>query len=428
MIISSTKKRSTKWEVLERDVKALILMREKRQGEVADILGVDQGLLSKSLAETKKVLPKLVEIVDLVKKENLMGQLSNSGEKVRKRQNEMAKKGLWPGPAPFGCRMEHGKPVPAERFEDLVKIFEKFSNRESQTKLAREYGLRPTYLRDILKDTRYVSKFEWLGEKYKGDWSPLIKPELFEKVQKMLPPKRGPLGFGYEWWDGKRVINPEQNRVIDQVCKKYLELKSAYKVADSLKLKYSLVKEIIYDERRTGFIEKDGVLIAGGWPQMIDRKTFEEMRKLRKSSRQRTQESRRKEKQNKFLEIKKCLPAYTAEIQTKTGLKPSYIGYLIWQGIKSGEFKRRSDDLIQFSWLPFPKDKPFLSGRAETRKRMMKMKEILDKEWKTRTELSKEIGVSKMIICKYIKRMHDDLEEKDGKFHLRPRNLSLASC
>jgi site-specific DNA recombinase len=129
----------------------------------------------------------------------------NLSEETKKGQRQKALEGIWPSNAPLGyinVLLPSGKrgiaPDP-ERAELVRLCFERYAtgncSLKELAKWARSAGFtfrgsgRPitkATMHDILQNRIYMGDFDWDGERYTGTHSPLVSPELWDKVQSVL--------------------------------------------------------------------------------------------------------------------------------------------------------------------------------------------------------------------------------------------------
>ena len=120
--------------------------------------------------------------------------VENLKEEVKKGMREKAEQGLYPGRAPFGYRnnpLTRAVDVDERRAPTLRRIFElyatgNYSLTDLRKAVLEETGVRinRSYLEAILKSPFYIGRFLWRGVEYKGKHTPLISPELFQRVQR----------------------------------------------------------------------------------------------------------------------------------------------------------------------------------------------------------------------------------------------------
>lgn len=135
--------------------------------------------------------------------------LDNLSEEVKKGQKEKISEGWLPTKPPYGYKTigEQGHKIHVVNEEVkpiLKKMFEMYgTGTYSILKLSKEMhalGMRgdsgklvpKSRIHRLLHDPFYVGNFMWKGELYKGKQEPIIDPDLFEKVQKILQSKNTP--------------------------------------------------------------------------------------------------------------------------------------------------------------------------------------------------------------------------------------------
>lgn len=141
--------------------------------------------------------------------ENIIASISewysaNLGEEIKKSNLAKLKKGEWPTKPPIGyksVKRENGrvKHVPDVKTSPLVRqCFEHFStgnySLRTLSELMADRGLKTRYgkiyspeaMKNLLTKRFYIGRLEWKGEEYKGVHKPIIKKELFYRVQKIL--------------------------------------------------------------------------------------------------------------------------------------------------------------------------------------------------------------------------------------------------
>jgi site-specific DNA recombinase len=119
--------------------------------------------------------------------------VENLKEEVRKGMREKAEQGLYPGRAPFGYRNNPATraiDVDVARAPVVKRIFEFYATGDYSLKslkatIFEQTGIRinRAYLETMLKNPFYIGRFIWRGVEYKGTHTPLVSPELFQRVQ-----------------------------------------------------------------------------------------------------------------------------------------------------------------------------------------------------------------------------------------------------
>jgi DNA invertase Pin-like site-specific DNA recombinase len=128
--------------------------------------------------------------------------VENLKEEVKKGMREKAEEGIYPGRAPFGYRnnqLTRSVDVDETRAPIIKRIFELYATgRYSLTTLRgtifEESGVRinRAYLAKILKSPFYIGQFVWRGVTYDGKQSPLVSPDLFQRVQDAVAGRNKP--------------------------------------------------------------------------------------------------------------------------------------------------------------------------------------------------------------------------------------------
>lgn len=141
--------------------------------------------------------------------ENIIASISewysaNLGEEIKKSNLSKLKKGEWPHQAPLGYKSVKGeekrvKHVPDEKTAPLVRqAYELFSTGNHSLKTLSEemaerglktrYGriLSPENMKKLLTRRFYIGKLVWNGKEHQGKHEPIIRPELFYRVQEVL--------------------------------------------------------------------------------------------------------------------------------------------------------------------------------------------------------------------------------------------------
>lgn len=420
MIISSTKKkRFTKWEVLEKDVKALQLMAQgKSQKEAADTLGVDAGLLSRSLSRTRKELPKLFEIVDLVRTEKLLesGEKRVLHDKWIQGRKQAAERGIYQGPPFRGYRFKNGIPIETEELKSVEGVLRGFLKGSEIEEIMKTYDLPRVAVLKILVGIEYTGFFIFLGRRYRGRWKPLITPEEFQQIQSRLksirPPKRaGSLRFGYTWKDRRKILTPQGREAYNKIARMYLEeKKSPRDIGNAVSLGRSTISRILRDRRLTGKIEVDGKVVDSGFEPAFGENTWKEIEKRR--NRPHAWIEKRKERTKEIgREIMSCVPGYRWEIldcvHVKTGI--SKIGALdrFVRHLKDSKMlKERPDGLLQKSWEPFPDKVVATRCRSGwmTREKILRL--LIDKDLTT-AELAEKLSFTQARVLQQLNEMRE---------------------
>jgi DNA invertase Pin-like site-specific DNA recombinase len=141
--------------------------------------------------------------------ENIIASISewysaNLGEEIKKGNLAKLKKGEWPTKPPLGyksVKSENGriKHIPDSKTTSFVKqCFELFStgnySLRTLSEIMADRGLKTRYgkiyspeaMKNLLTRRFYIGRLEWKGEEYKGTHKPVVKKDLFYRVQEIL--------------------------------------------------------------------------------------------------------------------------------------------------------------------------------------------------------------------------------------------------
>lgn len=427
MLSSCDCMRRMKPETVERTIKALRMMKKgARLERAASELDVEKGNLSRDIKQLERevhfwgsIINGPVRTEGVLEKEDSRGLRERFGQLKIKRAEE----GLWPGGVPpFGCIMKNGllKEKPGE-IEILRQIFSMFLEGCSKAEIARRFELALTKVYTILRDRRYIGEFTYFSKTYKGAWSPIIDPCMFEEVQSRLPAKSIRLIFGYEWYNKQIRINEKKKKVIDRVVDRFLKEKNIRKIAISEGLPWWIVANVVRNERRTGKVTKDGKLVSSGCPETVSREKWVEMQRINPTG----ADFMKDKKDRNRIEIRKCIPGFRWQISEKTGLCSHTIRKNIQYMKEKGELKERDDGLLQSSWLPYPENIPMTRKTAGARQKVEKIRQLLSEGWWTMRELAEKIGCSYHTIRFHVQELRPEIERKrtkEGfKLHLKGR-------
>jgi site-specific DNA recombinase len=136
----------------------------------------------------------------------------NLREEVKKGMTEKAKQGIFPSMAPIGyinTVVGHRKVIaPDPQMAPLVRqVFEAYARKEvsieGAAKLAKNLGLKTraghSYARSsisrMLENPVYMGIVRWSGEDYPGIHEPIVSPELFHEVQRVMHGRTTRSGF-----------------------------------------------------------------------------------------------------------------------------------------------------------------------------------------------------------------------------------------
>jgi transposase len=388
---------------------------------------IDPGNLSRDVREFKEMYPKVAKIVDSIRASGLILR-TEWGAKLKKRRSQMADSGLYPGRAHlFGAILKDGLFLPKpEENKELLELLKYYSEGKGPTWLSKKFKIPKTTIQRIVRDIRYDNRFIFGGKEYVGSWPRLVPKELWDKVQSRHSPKSGTRYFGYEWWNGKPREIHEEATICNRVVQKYLKGKSQPKIASEEGISKSLVYKTLTDERRTGWILKDGELVSSGYPAIINRHDFETVQKILKS-RERW-ESFKKEREEKAKRIRakilSLVPDYRLSIRKKIPERTrGQIYHVIRQMKDQKVLYDREDGLLQFYGLPFP-DVPL---HAPILKQAM-IEHLKDGKWRTRKQIFNEIGMNRHTINSYIRILKalGKVEERDHQLRLKVANPDFS--
>lgn len=358
------KKRSTKWEVVERGLRILLLEKQgKTHKEISEIEGIDEAQVTREISESKSHLPNFVEIFDSAKNEGLLKPFQiGDEEKKRLRTIERRKQTMlnrierdldfFPSMPHFGFRKNRDRKVfpDPEEIKKLDGVLLDFLNEDKRLgQLAKTYSVSKNAVQTILRDPFNKGEFTYLGTTYTGRKWARISPQQYNMIQRKLPPReRGSwtLNYGYRWLDEDKVVFEPERKKILEVVYYLLENKGFKEIAGLTGLSKGLIREIKTNPNYTGL---------NGYPQIIDKGTFQKLQQMKPPA---GPEIERKKGQQIRKKIKQALPAYCSELCEKLNL-PYYV---VWQHVqklkhaKEPTIKERSDGLLQLEWLPFPEN------------------------------------------------------------------------
>jgi DNA invertase Pin-like site-specific DNA recombinase len=360
------RKRSTKWDVLERDVKALLMIRRegKLLKEVAGALGVGESLLSKSLSETRKALPKLVEITNLVGKERLLdASKRRTGKEIRQIRIGQAEKGIFLGTVPIGFRREGNTLVPVpEQAKRVEAVFFGTLEGRRPAELVKETGFSTLTIQRTRRNPVYKGEFTFLGKTCKGNWKPLVDPHVWDEVQRRVGPATGLL-WEYRWVDGKKLLRPGAKEKYEMIFKMRSERNSIEEISKTVGLGNTTVQRILRDRRITGKAEVDGKLVDSGFEPAVDEETWKAVQKKRAPGRAERQAAAFRDLKR---EIMRLTPAYRWELVEKIHVSRVRIESAVGN-LKNEGMVKEERGLLQKAWMSFPEK------RLETRFRVQSL-------------------------------------------------------
>ena len=89
--------------------------------------------------------------------------------------------------APLGYKVINKELLPVENSYIVQEIYQTYLNNDiSLTQLAKKYNLSVNGLKKVLTNQTYLGKIKFAGQVIQGKHTPLISPELFDKVQAKL--------------------------------------------------------------------------------------------------------------------------------------------------------------------------------------------------------------------------------------------------
>lgn len=127
--------------------------------------------------------------------------LENLREEICKGQITKAKRGEYPGPAPFGYMNNHGSrtiSVDPKVGPVVTRMFDLYESGThsiaSLTKVMRDMtgeSISRSSLQNVLKSRFYLGFFTWHGVEYKGIHMPLVDRDTFGRVQDVMSGRKG---------------------------------------------------------------------------------------------------------------------------------------------------------------------------------------------------------------------------------------------
>jgi len=178
------------------------LYRNLRDYVTVDELGVEVHFVKEGfvLSEESRFTEKVLHGTKVLMAKNYVDNLS---EEASKGMREKAEQGTWPSAAPVGyinvkASDRRGIAPDPERAGVIRGLFERYAQGNRSLEDVRSWaageGLttkrggppsRSTVQR-ILKNPFYMGVFEWKGRRYRGDHSPLVSVDLYERAQAAL--------------------------------------------------------------------------------------------------------------------------------------------------------------------------------------------------------------------------------------------------
>jgi len=382
-------------------------------GDIAHKLGMSVGNLSrlfKTLNRNYRLMQRV--LADVRKGKYLIESPLESIRRLKKTTREIAESERYPGGHPlFGAILKDGWFFPGKEYEDLIKILRRYADGEGPSSLSGDFKLTRHKIQTIVRDMRYDNWFIHEGKVYRGGWPRLVPEKLWNRVQERHRPERvwDPI-FGYEWINKRRVINAERAGICKYIVKKYLSGEPPSKTRKALlkeKITTFLFYSILSDERRTGWIMKDGKLVPSSYPEIITRSDWKKVQKILKSKKRWNDLLKKRVDGKKTIKskIRSLIPCYRDEIYTKIPERSlPTITHIIKKMKEKEELQEREDGLLYFYGLP-PEDIPMRMTR-ETR---VTDKMIVDCMPAYRWQIQEKLKLSGQTTIAYVKK----LKEKD---------------
>ena len=159
----------------------------------------ENSIISKSVHSSEKLKHGIMAVL-------AKNYIENLSEETRKGMTEKATQGYWPSCAPIGYinvgrKDERRIIVPDKITAPIIdKIFNLYVTGKYSlsdiTKLCNEivtedgkFSIKKSTVHSILTNPIYYGEFKWNGNKYIGKHEPIIKRELFQRVQEVLAGK-----------------------------------------------------------------------------------------------------------------------------------------------------------------------------------------------------------------------------------------------
>jgi len=396
----SSRKRATKWEALERGIRALILEKKGRSStEISKTINVDITQVSGILENAREYPRKIADLNETVEREGLIDYLEDEkreaikiGQRTLQTKIRGAKAGYHQGPAPLGYRNVKGVLVPNEKAKVVKGVLEGFLYEyKSPKELAEEFKLARYMVYRILRNPVYAGRFTFAGKPYKGNWEPLITPEELDEIQSITPHRRvGVTPSGCRWKDRKFVLTPEGREKYETICKLRLQGKTIEGISKDVGWSANAVRNAFMSGRMRGLVgeERWEALQKISVPDVI-----EEMKR------------RGKETDWKILS---SLPAFRWELERLRMCEETINTHV--KGLKEeGRLKEREDGLLQRGWEEFPGGPLIRTRFQRLSKNREKIMEVLDSlgvgEEVTPEELAQKVGLKYHTLYKYILRL-----------------------
>lgn len=364
-----------------------ILAEAKKEGRARSRVAFDHGFfpenLSRDIKDLKENLKFWKKVGGIIEGQGLLenGNWVKIGQKVLQTKIAKAKKGYYYGPSVIGYTQKGGRLFENEDLKRVDGVFEDLKDGDPPADVAREHGFSLDQLRKITRSNVsivYTGYSIFMDKENKGHWKPLITPEELKEIQRRLPAHTGGrLFWGYQWLDDKQVLKPGMKeiyaRIFDLRKKKRThleiveEIKETFKeIVDELSFSRRVVSKMFKEEKITGKIEVDGEFVDSGYEQAIDRKTWDDVQKLKVPTGPEKIAQKREERKAKVLNY---VPAYLWELIEKLGVTHDTV-HEYTQELMPFYLKKREDGLFQKIWEPYPE------RRLEKRVKSLALKRI----------------------------------------------------
>ena len=389
-------------------VHALKLLAEgKTVNEAAMMVGRKGPNLSTTIKRLRTVFPILSKLVDEIRNEALLEKTATQKtrrEKAILNKIKKAESGLYVGSTPpFGAILKDGWFFPKKgKYDTLLEILEGYADGKGPAWLSNKFRMPIIKIQSIVRDIRYNNRFRWARKEYTGTWPRLVPEDLWKRVQARYRPRAWHILFGYEWINGRRVINAEQALICKHVIQKYLKHEEPVsKILLDEGISRTLFYSILNDERRTGCISKDGRLVSSGYPEIISRKDYEKVQEILRSKRRwkairKKQEDKGSVTRAKVLSYISC---YRPELREKIPeISRSYLDDIIQKMKRNKILQERRDGLLYFYGSP-PCLKDFPMKLTREQKALKKIEDFMPAyRWQIREKLK----LKKPLVTKYV--------------------------
>ena len=326
----------------------------KSLAQISNILGVSASNALRALALFKGQYEDVKKIVEQVEDQDLWrrGSTDWSKEASEGIKSRMEAGFHW-GPVPFGYRSVNGMlKVVHEEAEVIKRLFELRKEGRSTGEIAKLMKKTKFQVREMLRNPVYKGRLRYHGELIHGKHEAVVSEELWEACQPLTGGRwaGGVPPFGYKWYRGLLVKDPEEAAVVERIFNMRSEGKTIREISLATGVSHTPIQKMLKSPYACGRkYDSEGTTVPADWEPIILYSKWLAVRSIRRKAEWYAKTAEKNIAMGRETDslIKEGLPGKRVDIVRKiTSRGPSCIRGHIKRLLEKGEIKERPDGLL----------------------------------------------------------------------------------